>query len=331
MDIKMTEFKVVKWAEENSIDLGLSSLNIEAKYIWNPGGFVNQSYRVSDGETVHHVKFAHARKAAHLQQWARISQQLTDSYHAPRLVQEVKQEVLPGYSYGLVFEFLEAKPLSSIANPAPIIDKILRKLYQLQTDKQIQQMLSSKKTQSYAEAFVEEYITRFEEDLEAIRAEQQLLDFVSESSIEWFYSEVELLKQLAGSKPCFQKQANAVVHNDINWENILVDANNDYWIIDWDEVTATGDSAMDYSVLLWPLYRTAADWPIWKEQVIGLAGEDTYERMEIYFRAKLLDEVIDVLADYVEAEGFLEVKEIAQKRAKEIHLHAYPEYLRHYK
>jgi hypothetical protein len=58
---------------------------------------------------------------------------------------------------------------------------------------------------------------------------------------------------------------------------------------------------------------------------------DTYERMEIYFRAKLLDEVIDVLADYVEAEGFLEVKEITQKRAKEIHLHAYPEYLRHYK
>lgn len=51
------------------------------------------------------------------------------------------------------------------------------------------------------------------------------------------------------------------------------------------------------------------------------------ERIEFYFRAKLLDDVIDVLADYVEAEQVPELKEMAQKRAKEIHLRAYPEYL----
>ncbi|HBS44935.1 MAG TPA: aminoglycoside phosphotransferase family protein, partial [Paenibacillus sp.] len=38
-------------------------------------------------------------------------------------------------------------------------------------------------------------------------------------------------------------------------------------------------------------------------------------------------DVIDVLADYVDAEHVSELKEMAQKRAKEIHLRAYPEYL----
>ena len=43
------------------------------------------------------------------------------------------------------------------------------------------------------------------------------------------------------------------------------------------------------------------------------------ERLELYFRAKLLDDVIDVLADYVEAEQLPEVKAHTQERAKETH------------
>ncbi|MFB6366060.1 hypothetical protein ACFCP7_18665 [Paenibacillus elgii] len=52
--------------------------------------------------------------------------------------------------------------------------------------------------------------------------------------------------------------------------------------------------------------------------------------MEVYFRAKLLDDVIDVLADYIEAENVPEVKQRTQQQAKEIHLRAYPEYLKRY-
>lgn len=50
--------------------------------------------------------------------------------------------------------------------------------------------------------------------------------------------------------------------------------------------------------------------------------------MEFYFRAKLLKHVIDVLADYIEAENIPTVKEVTQRRAREIHLRAYPEYIR---
>ncbi|MEK4360182.1 hypothetical protein NYE48_24475 [Paenibacillus sp. FSL M7-1455] len=52
--------------------------------------------------------------------------------------------------------------------------------------------------------------------------------------------------------------------------------------------------------------------------------------MELYFRAKLFDDVIDMLADYVEAESVPDVKETTQQRAKEIHLRAYPKYVRLY-
>jgi hypothetical protein len=50
---------------------------------------------------------------------------------------------------------------------------------------------------------------------------------------------------------------------------------------------------------IWPLYRTKG-WSFWKDLIIDLAGEEIYERIEFYFRAKLLDEVIDVLADYID-------------------------------
>ncbi|UNK19792.1 aminoglycoside phosphotransferase family protein [Paenibacillus sp. N3/727] len=334
MDLQLAEQQVKKWAEANSYSLGLNGSKIEAKYIWNPGGFVNQSYRISDGETIRHVKIAPEQRAPHLKQWAVISEHLTNNYKAPRLIEEVTEEIIPGFSYGLVFDFIEGNPLSSISNPIPVIEKVLKALNQLHTDNEIKTVIASEtkgkgEDHSYSEAFIEEYITRFEEDLQVIRSEKHLLNFVSEDSLDWFDSEVETLRQIASKNPSFQKKATDVVHNDLNWQNLLVNENQDFWIIDWDDLAVSGDAAMDYSVLLWPLYNSK-DWPFWKDQVIGLAGNEILERIEFYFRAKLLDDVIDVLADYVEAENIPDVKEMTQKRAKEIHLRAYPEYLRLY-
>ncbi|MCP1310364.1 phosphotransferase [Paenibacillus tyrfis] len=114
----------------------------------------------------------------------------------------------------------------------------------------------------------------------------------------------------------FQKKANDTVHNDINWHNVLVEENGGFWMIDWDDLAVHGDAAMDYSVFLWPLYGSK-DWPYWEERLMDLEGSERFERMEIYFRTKLLDDVIDVLADYIEAENVPEVKQRTQQRAKE--------------
>lgn len=83
-----------------------------------------------------------------------------------------------------------------------------------------------------------------------------MLDFVSENALDWFDSEIAVLRQLVNQSPSFQQEAADVVHNDINWANILADDNFDFWIIDWDELEVFGDAAMDYSVLLWPLYNS---------------------------------------------------------------------------
>ncbi|MBP1993754.1 aminoglycoside phosphotransferase family protein [Paenibacillus eucommiae] len=329
MDLSLAEKQVTEWAKEYAQALGLKGSHIQAKYIWNPGGFVNQSYRLSDGVVSRHVKFALAHKAPSLKQWAMISDYLADHYNAPRLVQEVTHEILPGYSYGLVFEFIEGHPLSAASNPIPGVQKVLKTLNRLHTDRHIQRKLTSERVQSYAAAFTEEYISRFEEDLQGIRSERHLLSFVTDDSIDWFEAEVDALRQIANQKPCFQKQATDVVHNDINWQNILINDHHDFWMIDWDELSGSGDAAMDYSVLLWPFYYTT-EWSFWRKQILLLTNEETLERMELYFRAKHLDDVIDVLADYIEAESIPDVREMTQQRAKETHLRAYADYMRLY-
>ena len=50
----------------------------------------------------------------------------------------------------------------------------------------------------------------------------------------------------------------------------------------------------------------------------------------LYFRAKLLDNVIDVLVDYIEAEQVPEHREEAQPKARAVHLLSDPQYLTKY-
>ncbi|WP_254362779.1 aminoglycoside phosphotransferase family protein [Paenibacillus sp. MZ04-78.2] len=328
MDVQLAEKQVETWAKASARSLGFKGAKIEAKYIWNPGGFVNQSYRLSDGETVRHLKLAQEYRAPLLQQWARLSGYLTSHYHAPRLFEEVTQEIIPGYSYGLVFDYIQGTPLSSCSDPTAVVENVLKALNRLHADQEFKKGVEAH-TRSYSEAFAEEYIVRFEEDLETIRSERHLLDFVSDDALDWFDSEVRTLKRLVYQLPSFQMKARDTVHNDLNWHNVLVEGDGSYWIIDWDDLTVNGDAAMDYSVFLWPLHRSK-DWPFWEKRLRDLEGGEPFERMEVYFRAKLLDDVIDVLADYIEAEKLPEVKERTQQEAKETHLRAYPEYLGRY-
>ncbi len=328
MNLLSNEKQVLEWAKANSRLIGFTGSRIEAEYIWNPGGFINQSYRLSDGETVRHLKLAQGERAPRLKQWAMLSEHLTSHYNAPRLIEEVTQEIIPGYSYGLVFDYIKGTPLSSCSNPNAVLEHVLQALNRLHADQELKKGAGAQ-ARSYAETFAEEYIARFEEDLETIRSEKQLLDFVTDDALDWFDSEVKTLNLLVHQQPSFQKQAMDTVHNDLNWQNVLVEENGRFWIIDWDDLSAYGDAAMDNSVFLWPLYRSK-DWPYWKERLLELEGRECFDRMELYFRAKLLDDVIDVLADYVEAEKLPEVKQQTQQQAKEIHLRAYPEYLKRY-
>jgi thiamine kinase-like enzyme len=303
-------------------NLGFTKDTIEVAYIWNPGGFVNQSYFLTDGEVKRHVKFAKADHEPELKKWAKVCDYLTTSYHAPKLIREVEEEVIPGYFYGLVAEYFEGEPLKvdQRANLTPI----LKKVSQLHQDEYLGSLLKGNGRATYADAFIDTYIARFREDLSIIDRHQHLISFVEKETYQWFHEEVDRLEKEVQTVNSFKAIATECVHNDLSGQNILVSLEK-FCIIDWDDLSCQGDAAMDYSTLLWP-FAHSKRWPEWQEKVRELAGDETVERLSYYFRAKLLDDVIDVLADYVEAEEMPEVKDKAQKRAKELHLQAYQKY-----
>ncbi|SFE62144.1 Phosphotransferase enzyme family protein [Paenibacillus algorifonticola] len=331
MQVQLVEKMIAEWASVNADAIGLDPNNIRASYIYNPGGFGNLSVRLTDGRTQLHVKLAPPSKAARLQQWAGVSDYLAENYTAPRLVHAIECEIVPGYPYGLVFEFIEdAIPLKETRNPEVALTGAMATVAKLHRDERLRGMLPKAETRTYAEAFEDEYITRFTEDLDEIRSSRDLLrDFVSDETILWFEEEVGRLRDTVRLTPAFLLPASDVVHNDLNSNNVLTCDRHGFRIIDWDDLSGQGDAAMDYSVLLWPLTH-GPSWPIWREKVQAEAGTAALERLELYFRAKLLDDVIDVLADYVEAEQVPEHREEAQRKARAVHLHSYPQYLAKY-
>lgn len=331
MEVSLAERLVAEWASANAERIGMNQNGIQASYIYNPGGFGNLSIRLTDGRKRLHVKLSPPDYADRLRKWARVSTYMNEHFSAPGLVCAIESEIVPGYPYGLVFEFIEGGvPLAEARNPEAVLAGIMEKAKKLHCDVRLREMLPKSETRTYAEAFQDEYMTRFTADLEIIQASRELLsDFVSDETISWFGEEIERLAEAVRRSPAFQLPAVDVVHNDLNGNNVLTLDNGGFRIIDWDDLSGQGDAAMDYSVLLWP-YTGTPSWPEWREKARALAGAAPFERLELYFRAKLLDDVIDVLADYVEAEQVPEHREEAQRKAKAVHLQAYPQYLATY-
>ncbi|MBB3128774.1 thiamine kinase-like enzyme [Paenibacillus rhizosphaerae] len=331
MNVRLAERIIEKWASANAGAIGLDPNHIQASYIYNPGGFGNLSLRLSDGCTGLHVKLASPDRSERLQQWAGVSGYLAEHYAAPKLVHRIDREIVEGYPYGLVFEYIEdAVPLAKAPNPEAILKGVIETASKLHRDGILRGMLPEAEARTYADAFEDEYISRLTEDLEGIRASRELLrDFVSDETISWFGEEIGRLRETVRQTPAFGLPARDVVHNDLNGNNVLTCGKDGFRIIDWDDLSGQGDAAMDYSVMLWPVKHDPS-WPIWREKVLAAAGVAVTERLELYFRAKLLDDVIDVLADYVESEGVPEHREEAQRRAKAVHLRSYPQYLAQY-
>ncbi|WP_336773416.1 aminoglycoside phosphotransferase family protein [Paenibacillus sp. MMO-58] len=331
MNVQLAERKIAEWAAANCMAIGIGPDRIQASYIYNPGGFGNLSIRLTDGRTRLHAKLAPPRKRARLRQWANVSEYLAKHYSAPKLIHDINEEIVPGYPYGLVFEYIEdSVPLAEVLDADEIRSAVLKIIAKLHLDEELRELLPVAANRTYAEAFEEEYLSRFTEDLVGILESRELLkDFVTDETLTWFGEEIERLREIIRQTPAFQQAAVDVVHNDLNGNNVLVRGDGSFRIIDWDDLSGQGDAAMDYSVLLWPLADDPS-WPIWREKVIATAGDAVVERLELYFRAKLLDDVIDVLADYVEAEQVPEYREEAQRKSKAIHLASYPKYLAKY-
>lgn len=277
---------------------GLQADHVEAHYIVNPGGFDHANFTITDGARAVHLKLADDEDdQASLAHWQELNDVLVERYHAPRVLAWVK---IPRTGFaGLALEHITAQSADLVRQPQ-VLREVLAILADLHADARLAERLSAEEgaPQACWEAFLDTLVDRFDADLYGIIG--NMPPFVSLGLYDWMMSETRHLEGLARDLPEFQQTASSPTHGDLWTNNILVTTAKDWYIIDWDDL-ALGDPAVDYSILLGEMWRSGV---LTHQQALTLLPTDEAmrARFALYQRALLLDQVIDPLADWVEAE-----------------------------
>ena len=107
--------------------------------------------------------------------------------------------------------------------------------------------------------------------------------------------ETDRLAALASTSTAFAQPGGAPIHGDLQANNLLLTNQGEWFLLDWDDLTL-GDPALDFALLLAPPLSAWQD-DLWRDYLPGREA-GFVERMALYGRARLLDWVIDVLAEY---------------------------------
>jgi hypothetical protein len=324
--------RVVEYFRKHAAQYALDPEQVDAGYIFNWGGFVNVSYRITDGQKSLHLKLADDDESrARLLRWQALDPILSARYHAPHMLDWVR---IPRTGFeGALFEFLPGRPADFANQPALLFD-LLDLLVRLHADEELRAAIlrldgEPAGAQTCADYFLSVYIDRLDEDLLIIAGD--LPPFVSLDLLSWMMGETRELEGLARDLPAFQCPATAPVHGDLWPSNILADEAGQFHIIDWDDLEL-GDAALDYSILLGSLWRDRAMSAEEVERLLPLAEADEplRERFRVALRALLLDEVIDTLADWVEAAFVPEQVEETRAAKERTHRAALTRYMELY-
>jgi hypothetical protein len=306
--------------------LGLEDgVPVGAEPVWNPGGFVNQSFRVSAGGTVLHIKLASdADSLRGLHRWRHLHERITLQYAGP---------VMRGWVH-LPDVGLEGPVCDWIPGAAPSIlagaqrSAAIAVLSALHRDQVLAMDLQSMgdPVRSCAEAYLATFHDRFVEDLEGIRRAPP--GFLTADRLAWMTEESAALASLVGGSSAFALPADRPTHQDPWLNNLLVTPAGAVHFLDWDGL-ALGDPMMDWAMLLGPnpaVLRSAT-----ADNLPDLAFSDPQRRrFELHARATLLDWTIDPLADWVEAPvsdqqaGIRAAKRALHERALEAYRTRYP-------
>lgn len=287
----------IRCAVGASAGLGLDPARLDIDPVLNRGGFVNRSFRLSDGRTILLVKLASSPGArSDLERWRQLADVLADRYRAPRMVGWIDLGPVSG---GPVFEWIDGVTPARL-DQTPVAD-LVSLLADLHADEELRASLErlGDTVGSCAEAYRESYHRRFTEDLAGI--ETLVPPFVDRATLHWMREEAVRLESHVASAAAFTEQAGRPVHGDLWLDNLLVRGPGEWRVLDWDGV-GLGDPVADHATLFGPsrdqvgVQSNPAAW-------LGDLTPAEGERLDLYARAALLDWIIDPLADWVEAEN----------------------------
>lgn len=318
MDVATLESHLQTYFDQQAQAFGLEQDTIQVRYILNWGGFVNYAFKVTDGRRSYHLKLVDKTEdQADLRQWQSLRTILERRYHAPQMLDWV---VIPKTGFeGLLFAWVDGRKPELKKSPG-LVKEVVTVAAQLHADDELADKLSQNHPKlDCLHTFLDTYIERFDGDLEIISPTP--LPFVSEETLTWMFEEVRHLENLARNSAAFAEPGGAPIHGDLQADNLLVTEGDNWFLLDWDDLTL-GDPILDFTTLLAPPLSEWQDnaWPDFPLPHATQAG--FAERMDLYLRARLLDWVIDVLADYIEAEVAPEQRDRVQTEKKRQHLQA---------
>lgn len=314
---------VTRYFRDHASRYGLGpSFHVEQKLNW--GGFVNLHFDVSDGATAYHVKLSRDEGVlSGLERWRSLAPELESRYRAPAIVEWI--DLGEASLSGLVLEWSDGRPADLRAQPG-IVHDVLALADRLHEDEEIERALRERDMDD--DAF-ESVLAHYLDHLEADVAESGHRYPVDRAVLDWVRRELAALRRLFQRESAFAGVRAVPIHGDLWTDNILVDSleHGRWHLVDWDDL-ALGDPVVDYATLLWPLERDGLDPSPW----LGRRGREPgfTARLRLCFRAALLDEVVDSLADWVEAEQMPEHRDRVRAVKRAVHERAFAHYRKRY-
>jgi hypothetical protein len=239
-----------------------------------------------DGRRIWAKVSADADEGASLATWSRVADVLAERHAAPPVLDVL---AVDGRT-ALLFPYIDA-PVATRALLHERYDDARSVLVGLHSDDALADLLGAPTTT--AACFREVWLERFVADLDVIEG------YVAKDLHAYLSDEVDELGALVDT---LDAPARSPVHGDPWHENFLV-APDRLWLLDWEDL-AIGDPALDDAILRHDAVGTDPDQ--WPEGPVHAVAR----------RALMLDSVIDVAADWVEA-GVLAGGDPQVRRRKE--------------
>jgi hypothetical protein len=266
----------------------------QVRHVLNWGGFSNHSFTISDGSSKYHLKITNEQDGLRrLQRWRQMHVRLEERYRSPKVVDWVEFPAI-GFA-GLLFEHINGTPADFCRDP-DLLREVIALAGSLHEDVAMRERLAGfDSAETYLDYFVATYIGRFTEDLNEIEADRP--PFITAGLFQWMKDETLRFRDKAASAEAFHLPAIEPVHGDLHEGNVIVTSDG-WFVVDWDDL-ALGDPALETAILVWPLVWQGKDW----QDFVRCKDAAFADRLDLCLRAQLLDEVIDNIADYVQAKS----------------------------